>query len=204
MRRYEPEGPPGARRIFVAVPIAAGAVAPIAAMVDAIRAAGDPKARDVRWVRLDGLHLTIRFLGPTTDDRLADVVAAVDETARTTEPFEVVIAGGGAFPTPARPRTLWLGVEDGAEHLAAAAVRLGEALAGRGWTIEDRPYRPHLTLARSDGVRAGSAVAKRLIAAAADVRETFTADSLALLETISGGGPARYVPLHEVRLGSPA
>jgi 2'-5' RNA ligase len=189
------------RRLFVAVPVPAPVRDAVGGLVETVRAAGDPKLREVRWVRLDGLHLTIRFLGPTDEERVPALVDAVDLVAHETKPFEVVIAGGGAFPTPSRPRALWLGVTEGVDELAAAASRLDDALSGAGWARDDRPYRPHLTLARSDGVRAGPAVARRLIDAAADLRQAFKAESLALFESISGGGPARYVPLHEADLG---
>jgi 2'-5' RNA ligase len=189
------------RRLFVAIPIPSPVRDAVTALVDGVRGAGDPAVRDVRWVRLDGLHLTIRFLGPTDEDNVADVAAAVDQTAGRVAPFDVVLAGGGAFPSVERPRALWLGVADGATDLAATATALDDALADVGWTRDERPYRAHLTLARSDGVRSGPAVARRLIHAAAAVREPFRAESLVLFESISGGGPARYVPLHEARLG---
>lgn len=190
------------RRLFVAIPIPTPVRESIAAVVDSVRAAGDPAVRDVRWVRLDGLHLTVRFIGPTDEERVAAITAAVDRTANATDPFDVVIANGGAFPSVARPRALWLGVADGAAELAATAATLDQALADVGWPSDDRPYRAHLTLARSDGVRAGPAVARRLIDAAAAVREPFRAASLVLFESVSGGGPARYVQLHEASLGA--
>jgi 2'-5' RNA ligase len=189
------------RRLFVAIPIPSPVRDAVTALVDRVRSAADPDARDVRWVRLDGLHLTLRFLGPTEEENVAGVAAAVDQTARRVRPFEVVIAGGGAFPSVSRPRALWLGVAEGVSELAAAAVALDDALAEAGWSRDERPYRPHLTLARSDGVRSGPAAARRLIEAAAAVREPFRAESLVLFESISGGGPARYVPLHEASLG---
>jgi RNA 2',3'-cyclic 3'-phosphodiesterase len=198
--RGRPVLAPG-RRLFVAIPVPAAVRDSVIALVEHVRAEADPAARDVRWVRLDGLHLTLRFLGPTEDDRIASVAEAVDRAAPSIAPFDIVIAGAGAFPSPARPRTLWLGVDTGGDQLAAAAGRLDDALAPSGWTREDRPYRAHLTLARSDGVRTGPTVARRLIDAAKDVRESFTAESIVLFESISGEGPARYEPLHEVPLG---
>ena len=189
------------RRLFVAIPVPTAVRDSVVALVERVRAEADPAARDVRWVRLDGLHLTLRFLGPTEDDRIASVAEAVDRTAPSIPPFDIVIAGAGAFPSPARPRTLWLGVDSGGDQLAGAAGRLDDALAPSGWTREDRPFRAHLTLARSDGVRTGPTVARRLIDAAKDVRESFRAESIVLFESVSGEGPARYEPLHEVPLG---
>jgi RNA 2',3'-cyclic 3'-phosphodiesterase len=182
------------RRLFVATPVPATVREAVTSLVHAVRADSDPAVRDVRWVRLDGLHLTIRFLGPTREEDLPDVATAVDRTARRLAPFDVAIAGGGAFPSVARPRALWLGVAEGAAELGAAAAALDDELAVAGWSRDDRPFRGHLTLARSDGVRAGPQVARRLIDAAADFRATFRTESLVLFESISGGGPARYLP----------
>jgi 2'-5' RNA ligase len=195
-----PGGPqaPG-RRLFVAIPIPQPVRDSVASMVESVRAEGDPSIRDVRWVRLDGLHLTIRFLGPTEEGAVTAISAAVDRVANSLEPFDVVLAGAGAFPSVARPRALWLGVDGGLSKLEESASALEDALADAGWPRSERPFRPHLTLARSDGVRAGPQVARRLIDAAAGVRESFRADALVLFETVSGGGPARYLPLHEAR-----
>ncbi len=88
----------------------------------------------------------------------------------------------------------------GAVELGATARSLDDRLGEVGWPRDDRPYRAHLTLARSDGVRAGPDIARRLIAAAASFETSFRAESLVLFESISGGGPARYEPLHEARL----
>jgi 2'-5' RNA ligase len=197
-RRYEDTRP--GRRLFVAVPIPPAARDAITGIVATVRAGANPEARDVRWVRLDGLHLTLRFLGPTAEDAVAGIAAAVDRTAKRIRPFDVVVGGAGAFPTVDRPRALWLGVGEGSDALAAAAATLDDELAPIGWDRSDRPFRAHLTLARSDGVRAGPAVARRLIEAARTVSEPFRADAIVLFESLSGGGPSRYLPLHEAPL----
>lgn len=197
-RRYEDTRP--GRRLFVAVPLPAAARDAITAIVTAVQADANPAARDVRWVRLDGLHLTLRFLGPTPEDAVAGIAAAVDRTARRIHPFEIIVGGAGAFPSVERPRALWLGIGDGGDELAAAAAALDDELEGLGWARSDRPFRAHLTLARSDGVRAGPAVARRLIEAARTVREPFRAEAIVLFESLSGGGPSRYVPLHQAPL----
>jgi 2'-5' RNA ligase len=186
--------------LFVAVPTPPAVRDAVTELVEMVRASGDPAVRDVRWVRLDGLHLTLRFLGPTEEDRIPAVAAAVDAAAAATAPFHVAVGGAGAFPSVARPRALWLAVTGGAVELGATARKLDDRLAEVGWPRDDRPYRAHLTLARSDGVRAGPDVARRLIAAAATFETGFRAETLNLFESISGGGPARYEPLHEARL----
>ena len=195
-----PELGPG-RRLFVAVPTPPDVRESVAELVERVRAESDPNRRDVRWVRLDGLHLTLRFLGPTDEEAIPDVAAAVDRSGVAMAPFDVAIGGAGAFPSVARPRALWLAVTAGVAELDAAARTLDDSLAEVGWPRDDRPYRAHLTLARSDGVRTGPDVARRLIEAAATFETRFRAERMVLFESISGGGPARYEPIHETRLG---
>lgn len=210
-RRFRPvpdelDGP----RLFVAVPLPGPALSAVEALVAGVRLAPEPgpgerrDPADVRWVRMDGLHVTLRFLGPTDPARLPDARAAVQAAAEGVERFEVSLRGAGAFPEHGRPRVLWLGLERGLDALDALARRVASALAEHGWPHDDRPVRPHLTLARSDGVIAGPLVAGRLVAAARDLDLRWTADRVVLFESQTGGGPARYLPLLDVPLAEPA
>src|SRR4029077_14279358 len=111
--RYPGADIPG-RRIFVAVPLSAEARDAVAELVGRVRSAGVPGGgRDVRWVRLDGLHLTLRFIGPTLDPRIPHAVDAVRAAGASAEPFDLAIGGAGVFPTHGRPRALWLGLREG-------------------------------------------------------------------------------------------
>jgi len=193
------------RRLFIAVPFPSEAESEIAAVVERVRADGVPGGgRDVRWVRLDSLHLTLRFLGPTLEDSVEPAVIATRTAAAAGRPFEISIGGAGAFPSAVRPRALWLDIQAGEAELAELAKTVDRALRHAGWELEDKPFRPHLTLARADGVPAGSAIGARLVAAAADLEVRFRADRIGLYESLTGGGPARYVPIEEVQLGVPA
>ena len=191
------------RRLFVAVPLDAATVETIAALVARIRAdraQAAPDERDVRWVRMDGLHLTLRFLGPTPEADVPSVADAVRRAASTQDPFEVRIDGGGSFPNPRRPRTLWLAVTHGTAELESLARAVNRELVAAGWTSDERPFRAHLTVARSDGVPAGADVARRITAAAEGIDLSSAVDRLVLFESITGGGPARYEPLESTPL----
>lgn len=186
-------------RLFVAVPLDEAARAAVAAVVDSVRV-GEPPGRGVRWVRLDGLHITLRFLGPTSDERVEGIAAAVRSAAAGSAPFSIRISGADAFPPTGRPRTLWLDIADGADRLAELAGRLDDALATDGWDRDRRPFRAHLTLARADGVRAGPATVAALRAAATDLAIVSPIDRIVLFESITGGGRARYVERSEALL----
>ena len=193
------------RRVFIATPLPDTARESITRVVEEVRAAGVPGGgRDVRWVRLDGLHLTLRFLGPTLEGRIEAARDAVRVAGAQAEPFDLVIGRAGTFPPVGRPRAIWLGVRDGAERLVELAALVDRSLVGAGWPSETRPFRAHLTLARADGVPAGIGIGARLAAAAADLRIPARIDRIGLFESLTGGGPARYEPLELVELGRAA
>ena len=194
-------GIPG-RRIFVAAPVADHAREAIESLVGAIRATADPRWREVRWVRLDGLHVTLRFIGPTLDPRIPDALAAVRAAAREASPFVAGLDGAGAFPSRDRPRALWLGLGVGVGELTDLTASIDRELAARGWPPDARPFRPHLTLARSDGLSSGAPTAERLIEAARTLEARWTVDRVVLFESVTGGGPARYIPIGAAPLGA--
>lgn len=197
-----PVDEPGTLRLFFATPVPPEARAVIGELIERVQAAvGDGTAR-IRWVRVDGLHLTLRFLGPTPAERQPALEQAADAAARAAEPFEIGLSGGGAFPSLARPRSLWVGVTEGSGRLAALADELTRAAVDGGQPLETRPFAPHLTIGRADGVRQAPVAARILQEAAHDLDVRFSADRIVLFRSSLGDGPARYEPLHESRLGA--
>jgi 2'-5' RNA ligase len=190
----------GEQRLFIAVPLPPDAVADCAALIDGVRSG--PLGRVPRWVQVPNLHLTVRFLGATPAERVQAVAAAVDAALDGIRAFDVELAGAGAFPDARRPRTLWLGIRRGAGELGAMARALDGALAPLGWPPEDRPYRPHLTVARLDAApRAdGAAIAQALDAAANGWHTAFVAREAVLFRSHMGGGPPRHERLLEHEL----
>jgi RNA 2',3'-cyclic 3'-phosphodiesterase len=201
--RWEaPVDEPGTLRLFFAVPVPAEARGRVGELMEHVQqGVGDGRAR-IRWVRVDGLHLTLRFLGPTLATMVPPLEASADALTRSGAPFEVELSGGGAFPSLARPRSLWIGVHEGADRLAALADGLTAAAADCGLFLDTRPFAAHLTIARTDGVRVAPAAAHALEAAADGLDVRFTVDRVVLFRSILGGGPARYEALHESLLGA--
>jgi len=196
------DDPPGTSRLFVAVPLADDVRRAVGQLMEDVagapieeRAVGQP-----RWVRVDGLHLTLRFLGATPDVRQQELAAAIRAAAEGVAAFQVTLRGGGAFPNPARPRVLWVGIAEGAAELASLADRVNAEVNRLGWTPDDRPFAPHLTLARTDGVNGAADSAMRLTAAAADTRLSWQADRVVLYKSVLGRGPARYEVVAESEL----
>ncbi|HEY6057955.1 MAG TPA: RNA 2',3'-cyclic phosphodiesterase [Candidatus Limnocylindrales bacterium] len=199
----EHPGSDSSRRLFFGIPLDEDARRVVVDVVERVRRderAAAPDDREVRWVRLEGLHVTLRFLGPTPESMIAGLMATADAAAKGIPPFDIRIHGAGAFPSPSRPRALWLGIDEGAAELAGLARRVEDRLVADGWPRDERPFRAHLTLARSDGVNSGARTVARLIAAAADLDVRWRAERLILFESRLGGGPARYDAVHEARL----
>lgn len=187
-------------RLFVAVPLPPEPLAACQALIDAVRAG--PLGDVPRWVHLENLHLTVRFLGETPPDLTPDAALAVRDALEGFRAFDVVLAGAGSFPEARKPRALWLGIERGAAELGALADALDPALEPLGWLRDDRPYRPHLTVARLDrsSISSSEAIADELRAAAAGWRTFFRADRVVFYRSHLGGGPPRHEPLVEVKL----
>lgn len=204
---------PGERRLFIAVPLGDAARLAVARLMAGLGAPPDggrnpdpaaPPSARLRWVRSANLHLTLRFLGATAADAIPGLEAAVDRTALAASPFEARLSGAGAFPSPARPRAVFLRVDAGAARLAALADRLTTELAVGGRPPAGRPFEAHLTLARSDGVPGASTAVEALAEAAASLDAAWTVDRIVLFESLLGGGPARYVPLRSASLAGTA
>lgn len=106
-------------------------------------------APDVKWVALENLHVTLKFLGDVQEDALPKVFAAAEEAARSVQPFELSIAGLGAFPSPRKARVVWVGVESGRESLIGLAAAVESELVRAGFTKEEKPFRAHITIGRA-------------------------------------------------------
>ncbi len=93
-------------------------------------------------------HLTLKFLGETPEDRVGRLQHALESVARQFQPFRVELRGVGAFPSPQRPRVVWVGVSEGSGQLVALAGAVDRGVHALGFPMEDRPFVPHLTLFR--------------------------------------------------------
>jgi len=104
-------------------------------------------APSLGWVDDSRLHLTLKFLGDTTDDRVPPLCQAMNDVAGRHRPFAMHIRETGAFPNFRRARVVWMGIErEPRLELLHHDVELAtEAL---GFEVEGRAFRPHLTLAR--------------------------------------------------------
>jgi 2'-5' RNA ligase len=135
-------------RTFIAIELEPAIKAALSGLLTRLKKAAPSGAS---WVRAEGMHLTLKFLGEIDADRAGKVMTVLDAAAVGTRPFPLRIRGTGCFPNSRFPRVLWIGIAPSNE-LDALAARLESGLAAIGFERESRPFHPHLTLGR---VRSG-------------------------------------------------
>jgi 2'-5' RNA ligase len=133
-------------RLFVALELPAEVHAGLAALIRELRAL----APQVKWVRAENLHLTLKFIGEAESAKLDGIRAALAEV-RSSHAVAMLVQGLGFFPDDHRPRVLWAGTR-APDHLAQLAMATDAVLASLGFPREQRPFAPHLTLARLKGM----------------------------------------------------
>lgn len=174
----------GTLRLFVALPVpdhvrvlATAAVAPARDL-----------APDLTWTRPDGWHVTLAYVGDVPAAAEPAIARAVADAAAATAPIDLRLGAAGRFGRHA----LWLAVrDDPAGAVAALGVAVQAALLADGLPVDERPVRPHLTLARGARGR-GAAVDDRVVDAFESVEVGWSADAVDLVASVRGDGPARY------------
>lgn len=104
---------------------------------------------DARWVKPKHTHLTLRFLGNEVPAQIVEAIGgSLHDRLTQIEQFGITIGGLGAFPNAAKPRVVWIGIEPHDGPLRELHDAVEEAVEKAGWSREDRPFTPHLTLGR--------------------------------------------------------
>ena len=128
-------------RLFIALDINDPIRRSIARFMDGVR----NFAPEVRWVRPESLHITLKFIGEKSPELAADIKVAL--SAVVVPPVTVIFRGYGFFPTTRSPRVFWIGIEAGPE-LSNLAASIDKAMDELGIPPEQHSFHPHLTLAR--------------------------------------------------------
>jgi len=129
-------------RLFIAIEIPENVRAAFASLLKDFRAI----APQLKWVRAENLHVTLKFLGETEPAKLAALQTALS-ILRSPDPVDLEFRGLGFFPNEKRPRVFWAGME-ASPNLKTLAADVDQAAHCIGFPLEQRPFTPHLTLAR--------------------------------------------------------
>jgi RNA 2',3'-cyclic 3'-phosphodiesterase len=169
----------------------AGAVGPLA-----------DEGASLRWGGQEQWHLTLAFLGQVEDGALVELMRRFERVARRHQPMELGVSGAGVFGSRTRARVLWAGIRGDRPGLRALAASVTASARRCGLRLDDRPYRPHLTLARSR-LRQGSDVSAFVEAFESYIGPVWTARELHLVRSYLGRQGARYETLRSWPLGKP-
>lgn len=183
-------------RVFVAVNLPAAERRRLYSSLAAFRERPLP----VRWVEPDALHITLKFIGEIDGSEVAGLEAALRSVAAEYASLDLAIGGFGAFPSLRRANVFWVGAA-AQPALLALQADLELALARVGYPREQRPFRPHVTVAR---VRSGGRApdVERLIAGH-DYHGVVSVRTVDLMRSHTGPDGARYETLLRAPLGSP-
>ena len=140
-------------RLFVALDVPEAVRAALAELSDRLK----KTCQSARWVRLEGVHITLKFIGEVPSDQAQTIRQALGELPGFA-PIQVRFAGLGFFPSARRPRVFWAGVEGGPQ-LTELAAAIEAKLLPFGIPAEKRAFHPHLTLARFESPRGTQALA---------------------------------------------
>jgi len=133
-------------RAFVAIDLPENVRRELGRIQDSLRGKG--AAERVRWVKPEGIHLTLKFLGNVPSSTITGIVHAVTEASEGVKPFTISISGLDCFPSSSRPNVIWVGVEGDIAPLTRLQSAVEDRLSVLGYPEEKRSYTPHLTLGR--------------------------------------------------------
>ncbi len=133
-------------RLFIACLLPEEALSALASAQQQFLKAGAPK---LRWVRPEGIHLTLKFLGEVPQERVQAIDRRLGEAVVGVRPFDLALDQLGTFGGRNGPRVLWAGIRGDLDRVGELQQRIEAAMAALDFSREDRAFRPHLTLARA-------------------------------------------------------
>jgi 2'-5' RNA ligase len=152
------------------------------------------------YPKAESFHLTLKFLGDIPEQKVDAIGTALERAVEGVAPFQLEVRGLGVFPNPSSARVIWIGFEQ-SEPLSLLQARVEQVLEELEFPREDRPFRPHLTLARlksKDNLKALQAYLRETGPSAA--AGTVPVDELVLFRSDLRPDGARYTRLHVARL----
>lgn len=136
-------------RSFVAVDIESGILDQVFKTKDHIvNNSKDTESIKVKWVKKENVHLTLTFLGNVLKEKLDKMIVAIDEANFSFNKFEIEIKNLGGFPNLNKPRVIWVGIDDQTQGLSKIKTSLDEIFRKFEIELENRPFKPHVTLGR--------------------------------------------------------
>ncbi len=158
----------------------------------------------IKWADPNGIHLTLKFLGDVSVDRIGEISRVMTEAAREIPPFQLKTQGLGAFPNLNRVQVVWLGLGGELDKLGQLHKQLESGLSRLGFTPEARAFKAHLTLARlrpqaSPDERQG--LGQLILSTRLEASYIIKVETISLMRSQLTREGARYSQLSSARLG---
>jgi len=132
-------------RSFIAIELPAELKQYLTGLQAKLKADNQPR---IKWVKPEGIHLTLKFLGDVETSMLEPITRAMADATAGITPFKLGVQQPGAFPSLQRVQVVWVGLGGEVDKLKQLHKNLDINLTGLGFTAEQRQFKPHLTLAR--------------------------------------------------------
>jgi len=159
-----------------------------------------PLGADVKWVRPEATHLTLKFLGNITQEKLEEIKKVLDNAASHHTPFEITLFQVGGFPRLESPRVIWVGIDKGCAQSEAIAKELEGELARIGFEKEKRPFTAHLTLGRVKSPKKRNELVSKIKVLDFKPSASCTIAKITLFQSTLTPRGSIYSPLHEAKL----
>ena len=155
---------------------------------------------DMKWIKPDNMHLTLKFLGSTPDTLVTEIRESLLPIVSSYEPFYITIQSTGVFPGEKHPRVLWIGIVD-SDLLKALRDRIESTLSLLGFQRDDKVFSPHLTLGRVRSQRGMISLVKELSLFRDKRFGDFLVDQVKLMKSELKPKGAEYTCLYTIPLG---
>ncbi len=133
-------------RVFIAIELSDESRVALTDLQNRLKTLTPPHT--VRWTTPTSIHLTLHFLGDIPSSDVAKITELTRSAASSSSPFSLTLSGLDCFPNTRRPRILWVGITGQLDSLIGLHQALSEPLKTLGFSLDARPYSPHLTLGR--------------------------------------------------------
>ena len=158
----------------------------------------------VRWLKPASIHLTLKFLGNILPAQVDDIAAAAAQLLRGEPTITLCAAGLGCFPSPRKPRVIWVGLRGEVERMVNIQAGLERVLEPLGFVREKRSFQPHLTIGRVKDHRRLQALIDAMATLDMEPFNSFDADEIILYKSDLRPTGAIYTKLHRMPLAAPA
>ncbi len=164
----------------------------IASILSSLQALGG----DLKPVERENIHLTLKFLGNVSAPRMTEVKSSLKRLPFPAFPAE--IKGAGAFPNLNHMNVIWVGVNEGWTQVEQIYEQVEKLMSGLGFRRENRPFSPHITIARVRSGRMRDEIANFLQHISDESFGTITVDKVRLKQSILSSSGPKYSTLLEV------